>query len=102
MQQFTDKEVALTGEMFGNIVPQEELLKKLLEDPDELARTKAVHFGTRTELLNKKQFLKEEVTLEKLDARLEAIETKMRFQDGPIKVVSSLERVGLGTKGLEK
>ncbi len=35
---------------FGEIREGSELLKKLADNPDEMVRTKAVHFGTKDEL----------------------------------------------------
>ena len=39
---------------FGRIKKGSDLLKELADNPDEMARTKAVHFGTEEELEAKK------------------------------------------------
>lgn len=61
---------------FGEIEEGSELLKKLADDPEEMSRTKAVHFGTREQLEGQKM---SGTNAKQIKSKLDQLERKLNL-----------------------
>ena len=66
---------------FGEIKEGNSLFKELIDNPEEMQKTKAIHFGTAEELLKKKQEVEERKfsnsQTDRLMKKMEQLERKL-------------------------